>query len=184
MAVAQIPTVSLKRRGRTGFVRSWVASGDAESHSLRRRLLAVLRQAHRALGMKRDRLGLGSLGAGGAVGALLAVMAIMDPQTAFAQVAIGNGVFSNPANCTNPTAATAGSTAMGCGAHAAGVSATAIGTGTNANGQNSLAIGDSNSATGDGSIIVGYANSVNGLNAIGMGVFANATGTNALAVGG
>jgi autotransporter adhesin len=146
--------------------------------------MAALRLAHRALGMKRDRLGLGTLGVGGAVGALLAAIGVMTPQTAFAQVAIGNGVVSNPANCTNPSAATAGSTAIGCGANAAGASSTAIGSGTVANGQNALAIGDSNSATGDGSIIVGYANSVNGLNAIGMGVFANATGLNALAIGG
>jgi hypothetical protein len=184
MAVAQVPVASVISARRAGFVRNWVANVDAGGRALRRRLMAVLRLAHRTLGARRDRLGLGSLGAGGPVGALLAVMTIMAPQAAFAQVAIGNGVLSNPANCTNPTAATAGSTAIGCGAHAAGATATAIGANTNANGQNSLAIGDSNSATGDGSIIVGYSNSVNGLNAIGMGVFANATGTNALAIGG
>ncbi|RUW23881.1 calcium-binding protein, partial [Mesorhizobium sp. M1A.F.Ca.IN.020.06.1.1] len=170
------------RRASARFAGNWVP-GAADSRSLRRRLMAALRNAHRVLGLKRDRLGHGMLSAGGAAGALVAVAGIMIPQAAFAQVAMGNGVVSNPANCTNPSAATAGSTAIGCGS-SAGASSTAIGSGTVANGQNALAIGDANSTIGDGSIIIGYANSANGLNAIGMGVFANATGTNALAVGG
>ncbi len=81
---AIVPSVPVIVRRRVGFVRNWVARGDADSRSLRRRLLAVLRSAHRILGAKRDRLGLGSLGVGGAAGALLAVVGVMTtPQAAF-----------------------------------------------------------------------------------------------------
>ncbi|HKU93992.1 MAG TPA: hypothetical protein VJR58_01895, partial [Vineibacter sp.] len=45
-----------------GFAGNWVAGAEHGSRSLRRRLMAVLRRAHRVLGMKRDQLGLGTLG--------------------------------------------------------------------------------------------------------------------------
>ena len=48
----------------SGFVGNWIA-GAADSRSVRRRLMAVLRNACRVLGMRRKGLGLGALGSGG-----------------------------------------------------------------------------------------------------------------------
>src|SRR3954468_23312178 len=47
---------------RTRFAANWVVGADGASWTQRRRLMAVLRRAHRVLGLKRDQLGLGGLG--------------------------------------------------------------------------------------------------------------------------
>ena len=47
----------------SGFVGNWIA-GAADSRSVRRPLMAVLRNACRVLGMRRKGLGLGALGSG------------------------------------------------------------------------------------------------------------------------
>ncbi|MFC0207892.1 hypothetical protein ACFFJ2_05700, partial [Chelativorans intermedius] len=78
------------------FTRNWVC-GAGLHRSLRRRLMAVLRQAHRALGMGRKRLGLGALGVGGAVSvALVALMMEASPAHA-ANLAI-RGATENSTN--------------------------------------------------------------------------------------
>jgi len=165
---------------RTGFAENWIRA-NGTSWSQRRRLMAVLRRAHRVLGVKRDRLGLGPLG-GGVIGALFAA-SIMAPQAAFGQVAIGNGTSTNTANCNNPSAVVQ-SVAIGCNDHANGGASTAVGTGVTVAGNNSVGLGSSVNLTSDGSIGIGYALTSNGLNAIAIGVFSNAVGVNALAVGG
>ena len=174
-------TASNARSRRSNFGGNWINGLDGAGWSQRRRLMAVLRRAHRVLGLKRDRLGLGSLG-GGMAGAVLAV-GIIVPQAAFGQTVVGNGVSTNTANCTNPSAGNQ-SVAVGCGSNVAGSASTAVGNNADVNGDNAVAIGTSATATGNASIAIGYAMGVNGLNAIGIGVFASATGTNALAVGG
>ncbi|KAB2654884.1 calcium-binding protein [Brucella tritici] len=60
---------------RKEFVRNWVA-GAGDSRSVRRRLMAILRLAHMALGMGRKRLGLGSLGVGATIAAALDAMGL------------------------------------------------------------------------------------------------------------
>ncbi|MEI4482924.1 YadA-like family protein [Phyllobacterium sp. CCNWLW183] len=141
---------------------NWVRSGD-RSH--RRRLMAILRLAHRVLGVQRKGLGLGTLGVGGnlhsttALGALTMSIALGFSGAAHAQYQAGGG-------------------------SATGGNAVAIGNTATANGNNSVALGTANSATGDATIAIGYSMTVNGLNSIGIGVFAGANGVNALAIGG
>ncbi|WP_081159215.1 YadA-like family protein [Ensifer aridi] len=164
------------RRGLTCFARNWILGADRSGRSIRRRLMAVLRMAHLALGVKRNRMGLGALGFGNAscaarssgtpagkkglcAGVALLALSALHAVPAHAQYAAGGGTAS-------------------------GANSVAIGNGVQANSANSVALGTSNSATGDASIAIGYAMGVNGLNAIGIGVFANATGVNALAIGG
>ncbi|WP_085032502.1 YadA-like family protein [Ensifer aridi] len=164
------------RRGLTCFARNWILGADRSGRSIRRRLMAVLRMAHLALGVKRNRMGLGALGFGKAscaprssgtpagkkglcAGVALLALSALHAVPAHAQYAAGGGTAS-------------------------GANSVAIGNGVQANSANSVALGTSNSATGDASIAIGYAMGVNGLNAIGIGVFANATGVNALAIGG
>ncbi|RUY00160.1 hypothetical protein, partial [Mesorhizobium sp. M7A.F.Ca.CA.004.04.1.1] len=50
----------LVQRRAAHFAGHWIAGADVSSRSVRRRLMAVLRMAHRALGMGRKRLGLGT----------------------------------------------------------------------------------------------------------------------------
>ncbi|BCH35348.1 collagen-binding protein [Mesorhizobium sp. L-8-10] len=175
-------TAGIEGESRRGFVGNWVSDGG-DSRSQRRRLIAVLRMAHRVLGMKRSRLGLGTLGAGTAVGALVGGIGIMIPQTAFAQVAIGNGTLANPA-CGLATSAVAQATAIGCGATATGTSGSvAIGYDADATGFYGIALGLNSRATGDGGMALG-ANTVAGhINAVALGVNASATSAGASALG-
>ncbi len=54
------------RSGSNGFTNSWIP-GAGNTPSVRRRLFAILRMAHRSMGMSRKRLGIGALGFGGKV---------------------------------------------------------------------------------------------------------------------
>src|SRR5690348_12412738 len=90
-----------------------------------------------------------------AVGALPVLLATA-PQPASAQVAIGNGVYTNDANCTNPSASVPASVAIGCGDSANGSGSTALGTGVTVNGNNSIGLGTSVNVTTQGSIGLGY----------------------------
>ncbi|OWK24218.1 hypothetical protein AJ87_23535 [Rhizobium yanglingense] len=108
-----------QRMFRFGFANDRMA-GESGDRSRRRRLMAVLRMAHRVLGFRRKGLGLGTLGAGGG----LAAIAIGLATPAHAQYAAGGGTAS-------------------------AANAVAVGNGTQANGAASLALGTSNSATGD-----------------------------------
>ncbi|MEH2487907.1 autotransporter outer membrane beta-barrel domain-containing protein [Bradyrhizobium sp. AZCC 2230] len=47
------------------FGKNWLAGAEENGRSLRRRLMMVLRRAQQALGLRRDRLGLGAFGIGG-----------------------------------------------------------------------------------------------------------------------
>ncbi|WP_032907968.1 hypothetical protein, partial [Mesorhizobium sp. LNHC252B00] len=49
------------------FAGHWIAGAGHGSRSTRRRLMAVLRMAHRVLGLGRKNMGLGTLGVGGSV---------------------------------------------------------------------------------------------------------------------
>ncbi|MCC8969635.1 beta strand repeat-containing protein [Bradyrhizobium brasilense] len=101
-------------RPSSGFVESWLGCGHA-SWSLRKRLIAVLRRAHRVLGAQRKKLALGTLGSGVAVSAriVLAVSAsagltfgaISSAQAAQAYVgglfaAVGYGSGGGPGSTT------------------------------------------------------------------------------------
>src|SRR5271170_3889826 len=56
-----------------GFAANWLAGNGIATRATRRRVLAILRMAHRALGMDRKRLGLGSLGAAGVAALLISI---------------------------------------------------------------------------------------------------------------
>ncbi|WP_352803218.1 hypothetical protein [Mesorhizobium sp. M0292] len=156
----------------SSFVGNWIA-GAADSRSVRRRLMAVLRMAHRVLGFGRKNMGLGTLGSGTSVRSALAC-GVSPASMLGGLAAIAALGLATPAQAQYQAG----------GGSATGGNAVAIGNGAATNGNNSVALGSSNSATGDGTIAIGYAMGVNGLNSIGIGVFAGATGVNALAVGG
>ena len=67
--MGNIETASNGRRN-AELAQNWTPGANGMGWSQRRRLMAVLRRAHRVLGMKRDTLGLGALG-GGSHAALL-----------------------------------------------------------------------------------------------------------------
>ncbi|MER8567902.1 YadA-like family protein [Mesorhizobium sp. M0924] len=156
----------------SSFVGNWIA-GAADSRSVRRRLMAVLRMAHRVLGFGRKNMGLGTLGSGTSVRSALAC-GVSPASMLGGLAALAALGLATPAQAQYQAG----------GGSATGGNAVAIGNGAATNGNNSVALGSSNSATGDGTIAIGYAMGVNGLNSIGIGVFAGATGVNALAVGG
>ncbi|WP_454858314.1 YadA-like family protein [Rhizobium binxianense] len=95
--------LSIDRSGnRKEFVRNWV-SGAGDNRSLRRRLMAILRLAHMALGMGRKRLGPGSLGVGGSIAATLQALGIGNP-TAMAQSLAANADGPICPGCGRPIA--------------------------------------------------------------------------------
>src|SRR3954468_23761334 len=56
---------------RTRFAANWVVGAEGASWSQRRRLMAVLRRAHRVLGIDHKDMGVGSLGFGGGARSVL-----------------------------------------------------------------------------------------------------------------
>ena len=153
------------RRGSGSFTGNWV-SGAAETRSLRRRLMAALRSAHRVLGMRRKNMGLGTLGVGGVVATLGAfAIAVAATSTASATpVQLGGGTVGGAGE---QVAIGANSKAIVSGG--GGGSPIAIGVGSNASGASgtplpggftsfeAIAIGNSATATGQGSTSLGTA---------------------------
>ncbi|MDX8499363.1 YadA-like family protein [Mesorhizobium sp. VK4C] len=159
------------RLGAARFAGNWV-SGAADSRSLRRRLMAALRNAHRVLGVKRNRLGLGMLG-GGASLACLVSAALVFTTPAHAQYAAGGG-----------SATVSNSIAIGNSASATNVWSIALGTQTVSSAQYSVAIGLNASATGTGgAMALGMGTVSSGVNTVALGVDASATGAGASALG-
>ena len=181
------------RRHAVGFAGNWVAGAQHGSRALRRRLLAVLRRAHRVLGLKRDRLGLGTLGVGSAVGRA------------------GGGIAGNPSALIvrhllslrhAPPALVRGVVAP-----AVGIGLVFLGTidpaaaqafdpdyfkvgppdfsaiPSKASGQNSIAIGASSEATGVTAVAVGAGSSANFNGAAAFGPSATAGGVRSTALG-
>jgi autotransporter adhesin len=87
---------------RKEFVRNWVA-GAGDSRSVRRRLMAILRLAHMALGMGRKRLGVGSLGVGASFAAALEALGIGNP-TSMAQSQLARADVPICPGCGRPIA--------------------------------------------------------------------------------
>ncbi|WP_407148556.1 beta strand repeat-containing protein [Bradyrhizobium sp. ORS 86] len=162
MAVARTSIAPVKAQRRAGFVLSWVACGDGDSRSLRRRLLAMLREAHRMLGVKRDRLGLGTLGIGGS--------ALVTMLGAFAAVVVA------------ASTANAGSVALG-GGSATGTDSVAIDTSSSASGVRGIAIGSAATASGSDSIAQGSSANAGAQNAVAIGFGTIASGLNSLYLG-
>jgi autotransporter adhesin len=161
---------------RRGFVGSWV-SGNADSRSLRRRLMAILRKAHQVLGVSRKGLGLGTLGAGGwlrsagAIGGLVAIIALSLSAPAHAQYSAGGG-----------TATGGSSVAVGPGSTATGLRGIALGNGATQSGIDSIAQGTSASAGSQNAIAIGFQSIASQLNSINIGA-RTVAGTGALGVG-
>src|SRR4051812_4590805 len=160
---------------RTRFAANWVVGAEGASWSQRRRLMAVLRRAHRVLGVDHKDMGVGSLGFGGGVrsvlpasaspasviGGLAAIAALGLPAPAHAQYAAGNG------------------TATGAQSIAIGTTATTA----TASGPNSVAIGNAASATGASSVAEGHNAGASGSNSVSIGFQAAATQINAVYIG-
>ncbi|TIS50537.1 MAG: calcium-binding protein [Mesorhizobium sp.] len=160
------------RRGSADFIGNWMF-GAADSRSLRRRLMAALRNAHRVLGMRRDRLGHGMLGAGASLACVASAVALAFTTPAHAQYAAGGGSATTP-----------DSIAIGNSASATNVWSIALGTQTVSSAQYSVAIGLNASATGTGgAMALGMGTVSSGVNSVALGVDASATGAGASALG-
>ncbi|HYC94321.1 MAG TPA: YadA-like family protein [Sphingomicrobium sp.] len=169
----------------TGFTGNWFAGAGEGSWSQRRRLMALLRRAHRVLGVNRKDLGVGSLGLGGPRSALLAsaspasmigglaVLAAIGlvPGPASAQYAAGGG-----------TATGGGSVAIGASSSANGLRGVAIGSGATQSGIDSIAHGTSANAGSQNAIAIGFQSVASALNSINIGA-RTVPNTGALATG-
>ncbi|MDZ5699829.1 hypothetical protein [Chelativorans sp. M5D2P16] len=161
-SIGNFPPAKLRR----GFVDNWI-SGAAESRSLRRRLMAVLRMAHSVLGMRRGRLGLGTLGIGGSIAA---VALGMSATSALAGYAAGNGQLTGTGQGavsigTGPlchTFVADYSTGIGCTVTVSGLSGVGMGMNTVVSGDHAVGIGRNVTASGN--------------HAIGMGISAKSEG--------
>lgn len=174
--------------------------------------MAALRMAHRTLGLKRNRMGMGLLGAGGAVLAIAISSPGLLVAPAKANTTIGGGTVAAPttaaiaigtgdAGC-GPTVGpnSYASIVMGCGASAnitdptnytpgAGLNGpTVIGVGSNSTGANAITFGNASASHGDNAISIGTG-SVAGVagaaihNTIAIGRVATATGAGSTAIG-
>ncbi len=103
----------------TGFARNWIGGASEGSWTQRRRLMAVLRRAHRVLGVNRE-VGARLAGRRRHGSARLLAVGIMAPQAAFGQTVIGNGVPTNVAQLHQPLCRVGNGTAIGCGSNATG----------------------------------------------------------------
>lgn len=165
------------------------------SQSARRRLFACLRMAHRCLGMKRNKLGLGLPSANGSVSGLsVPAASLMVAAGALAVGLILPSVAS--ANTYTPTAGQ-GCSATGVGPDGIVRTTTAnpvdgngeyssiLGCGSSGGGNllGATALGAFSSVTGNGGLAVGFGSAA-ALRASAFGLDATATGTNSLALGG
>jgi len=202
---------SIDRSGnRKEFVRNWVA-GAGDSRSIRRRLMAILRMAHMALGIGRRRLGLGSLGmragrvsvgslrVASAVTGSVASLALLLPATAFFSLASFSSALAG--TCVQLDAQTAGPSAGGtgssnpvqCGNFSIAIGAgsganaqnfgVAVGDAANSTGLNSVAIGRQSTATGESSSVLGQGSRATAINTTAVGTIASATGAGSSAYG-
>lgn len=166
---------TIARRRSVCLAGNWINGENEGGRSLRRRLMAVLRMAHRVLGVRRDRLGCGILGFGGSLAcvALAAVATFVIAGPAHAQYAAGGG-----------SATAGGSIAIGTTSSASNLNAIAIGTQSVSSAQYTVAIGQNASASGAGGAVALGAGAIsNNINSVALGVNANATGAGASALG-
>ncbi|WYJ40193.1 hypothetical protein HAP54_000004285 [Bradyrhizobium sp. 2S1] len=167
--------------------------------------MTVLRQAHRRLGVKRDRLGLGTLGVSGAVTprlfsggfegwasfVLVAASFAAIPQTANAQAyqAGGGSATGGNAVAVGPGSTASGlrGIALGSGAAASGLDSIAQGTSTSAGAQNAVAIGFQAIASQLNSVYLGSrtvaGTGATAASAIGIGTDVTASQADAIAIG-
>ena len=168
-------TASNAHSRHSNFGGNWINGPHGAGWTQRRRLMAVLRRAHRVLGVDRKELGVGSLGFGGGarsallssaspagmIGGLAAIVALGLPSAAQAQTAVGNGTASGAQSIaigTTATTATASgprSIAIGNQPTAAGVDSIAQGTLASAGAQNAVAIGFQAAATQINTVYLG-----------------------------
>jgi hypothetical protein len=162
------------RRGSERFSANWV-SGD--SRSLRRRLMAALRNAHRVLGMRRKGLGLGTLGAGNILAAALGAIAFAGIATPASAQVFGGGGTANGVR----------GIAFGSGAVQNGADSIAEGTNASAGSQNAIAIGFGTIASAINSVYLGSRTApgtgVLAQSAIGIGTDVTASQVDAIAMG-
>ncbi|MEN3931731.1 YadA-like family protein [Microvirga sp. W0021] len=175
-------------------------------------MLAILRMAHRCLGLKRDRLAIGVSTVGRRiVTASLIVSTILFGQLFVSQTvqaqALGGGLISGltttaisglgcllsgaGATLTNNIAIGCGAQAtlainaltIGAGSSAGGIAASALGYQASAIGANALALGSSATAGGSSTIAIGLSANASSLNDLAIGNGAAASGTYSLALG-
>ncbi|MDF2811576.1 MAG: hemagglutinin family protein [Microvirga sp.] len=190
-----------KRASRRVFANDWVRGG-ADSPSVRRRLMAVLRRASAQLGLRRRR-GLGMLGIGGALAACLgsASPVLADASQTPLGFCVRPGFGgTGPWSCQVPKAG--GGYAVvndvpsdGVGGvdlatltdwvdNNLGTAALALGNmTTSATGTNSIAIGNQSTASGAGATAVGFGATANGASSVAIGQGATAGTANSVALG-
>ncbi|MDW6025961.1 YadA-like family protein [Mesorhizobium sp. BAC0120] len=195
-----ISQLTIAQRRPARFAGNWVF-GAADSRPLRRRLMAALRMAHRSLGMKRDRLGLGALGASGVarLGGLIAIGSLgLFTSPAGANDALGGATVASPtvgaiaiganeAGCATTIGPNAyAAIVVGCQASGDVTDPTAYAPAAGFHGP--IVIGATSTSTGANALTLGYSSASHGDNAIviGVGSVAGVAGTNldsAIAIG-
>ncbi|MCZ4072109.1 YadA-like family protein [Agrobacterium sp. LMR679] len=196
-----IPMLSKRPIRRPGFIQSWIA-GAANTRSLRRRLMAILRLAHMTLGLGCKRLGLGALGAGAAVA--ISVLGVSVPASAntidtkttcvqggatpsvgrlgngltSTQATDGSGTYSTVAGCDAKGNNQLGVTGYGTFVDLTGQGATGIGFNADA-AKWATALGVETRATGTGSTALGFGSQATATNSVAIGSAAG-NGTTAL----
>jgi len=187
----RISSGSFVQRRAGHFAGNWIAGGDIGSRSVRRRLMAVLRMAHRVLGMRRKGHGLGMLGNGGTLAAAVVAIGLTGiASPALAQYAAGGGTATGSGSvAVGPSATTPGlrGIAIGSGATQASIDSIAQGTSANAGNQNAIAIGFQSIASQINSIYLGARTAAGtgatAEGAIGIGTDVNASQVNAIGIG-
>jgi trimeric autotransporter adhesin len=158
------------------FTSQWAAG--ATTKASRRRLIAVLRMAHRTLGMSRRRLGLGTLGVG-AIGAVVFGFGLSAAPPADAQTASGGTGVVTSGLCQQDA-----TNDLACGAFAYATGSEAVGIGDGgASGANAIAIGAQSHANADDTVAAGFYSIANAFSSTALGDFSEAFGANATAVG-
>ncbi|WP_315927765.1 YadA-like family protein [Mesorhizobium sp. SP-1A] len=143
--------------------------------SERRRLMAVLRLAHKCLGFKRRGLALGLVGPGALAAVVLA--------SAGAHAADATCVIPGTNTPIGDVSAAGDQVACGQGAIASGTDATAIGVGARAEGNYSTAIGEEAHTTGPFANAMGYQATAGGQHSIAIGSLATVAGDGTIGIG-
>lgn len=174
----------------------WIAGCGVGAR--RRRIMAILRMAHRVLGLRRNNLGLGQLGmTGGAAASLAITLVAAQPTASFANVILGNpgcasagpvfpiGRFIPPNTTSNPTdGAGTWATVAGCNATGFGQNAvTVFGTFSSATGEGGATFGFMSTA-GKWSLATGLQATANGTSSTAVGFGSIASNLNSVAIGG
>jgi autotransporter adhesin len=179
------------------FVGNWLGGNGSLTRARRRRLMAILRMAHRVLGIRRKRLGLGALEMGGSIALSVAPadvvaharptrQAVLMRRLFMASAVLLSGV-STPvlaSTCLQGGTAADGSVANQSGTVTCSTFSIAIGGGSGAQASNySIAIGDDARASGTSATGLGRVVRAQGNQSTAIGSYSSSAGGNSTALG-